>query len=65
MLTDGPQGIAATVSRVAAAVFAVFHDAGDAIAGISTGILARAAGEGALGERAAVAAIETLFHDPV
>jgi hypothetical protein len=65
MLTAGLEGIVATLSRVAAAVFAVFYDAGDAIAGISTGILARAAGEGALGERAAVAAIETLFHDPV
>ena len=65
MLTAGLQGVVATVSRVAAVVFAVFYDAGDAIAGISTGILARAAGEGALGERAAVAAIETLFHDPL
>jgi hypothetical protein len=65
MLTAGLQGVVAIISRVAAAVFAVFYDAGDAIAGISTGILARAAGEGALGERAAVAAIETLFHDPV
>lgn len=65
MLTAGLQGIVATLSRVAAVVFAVFYDAGDAIAGISTGILARAAGEGALGERAAVAAVETLFHNPV
>jgi len=65
MLTAGIQGVVATLSRVAAVVFAVFYDAGDAIAGISTGILARAAGEGALGEQAAVAAIETLFHDPV
>jgi hypothetical protein len=40
MLTDGLRGIVATLSRVAAAVFAVFYDAGDAIAGISTGILA-------------------------
>ncbi len=65
MLTDGLQGIAATLSRVAAVVFAIFYDAFDAIAGISTGILARAAGEGALGEQAAVTAIEALFHDPV
>ena len=43
----------------------MFYAAFDAIAGISTGILARAAGEGALGDQAAVAAIETLFHDPV
>jgi hypothetical protein len=65
MLTADIQGVVATLSRVAALVFAVFYDAGDAIAGISTGILARAAGEGALGEQAAVAAIETLFHDPL
>ncbi len=65
MLTAGLQGIVATLSRVAAVVFAVFYDAGDAIAGISTGILARAAGEGSLGERVAVSAIEALFHNPV
>ena len=65
MLTDGLQGSAATVSRLAAVVFTIFYAAFDAIAGISTGILARAAGEGALGDQAAVAAIETLFHHPV
>ena len=65
MLTAGLQGVVATLSRVAAGVFALFYDAGDAIAGISTGILARAAGEGSLGERAAAAAIEALFHNPV
>src|ERR687898_3031074 len=41
LLTAGLPGVFATVSRVAAVVFAVFYDAGDAIAGISTGILAR------------------------
>src|SRR5215212_3325994 len=51
-------------SWLAAVVFALFYDAGDAIAGISTGILARSAQVGALGERAAVEAIETLFADP-
>jgi hypothetical protein len=64
MLTASLEGVVATLSRVAAVVFAVFYDAGDAIAGISTGILARSAGEGALGERAAVVAIETLWADP-
>jgi hypothetical protein len=64
MLTAGLRGIVATLSRVAAVVFAVFYDAGDAIAGISTGILARSAEVGALGERAAVVAIETLWADP-
>ena len=65
MLTAGLEGVIATLSRVAAVIFALFYAAGDAIAGISTGILARSAQEGALGERAAVAAIETLFADPL
>jgi hypothetical protein len=64
MLTAGLRSVFATISRVAAVVFALFYDAGDAIAGISTGILARSAEVGALGERAAVEAIETLFADP-
>ena len=64
MLTAGLEGVIATLSRVAAVIFALFYAAGDAIAGISTGILARSAQEGALGERAAVEAIETLFADP-
>jgi len=64
MLIAGLEGVDATLSRVAAVVFALFYAAGDAIAGISTGILARSAQEGALGERAAVGAIETLFADP-
>jgi hypothetical protein len=66
MLTTGLEGVDATLSRVAAVVFALFYAAGDAIAGISTGILARSAlEEGALGERAAVEAIDTLFADPL
>src|ERR687898_2857644 len=65
MLTAGLEGVDATLSRVAAVIFALFYDAGDAIAGISTGILARSAQEGALGERAAVEGIETLFADPL
>jgi len=58
------EGVDATLSRVAAVIFALFYAAGDAIAGISTGILARSAQDGALGERAAVEAIDTLFADP-
>jgi hypothetical protein len=65
MLTAGLEGVIATLSRVAAVVFALFYAAGDAIAGISTGILARSAQAGALGEQAAVASIETLFADPL
>jgi hypothetical protein len=60
----GVEGVVATLSRVAAVVFALFYDAGDAIAGISTGILALSAQAGAFGERAAVGAIDTLFADP-
>ena len=59
MLTAGLRGVVATVSRVAAVVFALFYDAGDAIAGISTGILALSAEVDALGERATVEAMET------
>ncbi|HLL40190.1 MAG TPA: hypothetical protein VK357_11065, partial [Rubrobacteraceae bacterium] len=66
MLTDGLRGVAATVSRVAAVVFAIFYDIGDAVAGISTGILARSAAGAPTGEQAAiVGAVETLFQSPV
>jgi hypothetical protein len=65
MLTVPLEGVVATLSRLATVVFALFYAAGDAIAGISTGILARSAQEGALGGRAAVGAIETLFADPL
>jgi hypothetical protein len=64
MLTAGLEGFDATLSWVAAVLFVLFYAAGDAIAGISTGILARSAEVGALGERVAVGAIETLFADP-
>lgn len=64
VLVGGLRGVAAAVARVAAVVFVVFYDIGDAVAGISTGILAGAAGDGALGERAAVEAVEALFADP-
>jgi len=65
LLTAGlEESLAATLSRLAAVVFALFYDAGDAIAGISTGILALSAEVGVLGERAAVVAIETLWADP-
>ena len=64
MLTAGLEGVVAILSRLAAVLFALFYDAGDAIAGISTGILALSAQVGVLGERAAVASIESLFADP-
>ena len=61
MLVSGLRGVAAAVARVGAVVFVISYDIGDAVAGISTGILAGAAGNGALGQRAAV---EALFADP-
>ncbi|MCA1718530.1 MAG: hypothetical protein LC781_17485, partial [Actinobacteria bacterium] len=54
LLTDGLQGVFVVVSRAAAVVFAIFYDIGDAVAGISTGILARNAAELSGGEQAAL-----------
>ena len=65
LLTEGLDSFAATTSKVAAVVFALFYDIGDAVAGISTGILARSAANLPAGEQAAVAgAVEILFRDP-
>ena len=63
-LVEGLGGVTATVSRVSAAVFVLFYDAGDAVAGIATGILAGSVAESPTGERAGLlAAIEALFAD--
>ena len=63
LLTDGLLGVSVIVSRVAAVIFAIFYDIGDAVAGISTGILARRAAELPAEEQAAlVGAIEVLFQ---
>ena len=63
LLTDGLLGVSVIVSRVAAVVFAIFYDIGDAVAGISTGILARRAAELPAEEQAAlVGAMEVLFQ---
>ena len=63
MLTDGLRGVSVVVSRVAAVVFAIFYDIGDAVAGISTGILARRAAELPAEEQdALVGAMEVLFQ---
>ena len=65
LLVDGLKGAAATVSRLAAFVFVVFYDAGDAVAGISTGILARSARNLPTDEQASfAAAIKAIFSDP-
>ena len=65
LLLDGLSGIVAAIGRLAVAVFVVFYNAGDAIAGIATGILARGAIDLPAGEQVAVAqAIAKLFADP-
>ena len=65
LLLDGRRGLAATISRLAAAVFVVFYNAGDVIAGVTTGILARAAVElPAAQQTALVEAIRIIFGDP-
>jgi hypothetical protein len=66
MLTDGLRGPAAAISRMAAVVFAISYDIGDAVAGISTGILAgRAAGASAAEQAALIGGAEALFQSPV
>ncbi len=66
MLTEGLRGISVVVSRVAAVTFAIFYNIGDAVAGISTGILARRAADLPAGEQdALVAAAATLLQSPV
>ena len=66
LLTDGLHGIASTVSRLGAAVFVVFYGAGDTMLGISTGLLARGAGDLRTEVREGrVEAITWLFEDPI
>jgi hypothetical protein len=68
LMTDGLRGVAVIVSRLGALVFVIFYNIGDAVAGISTGLLAMSiAADAPSGQRAtAVAgAIETLFRDPI
>jgi hypothetical protein len=65
LLLDGLRGIPATIGRLAIAVFIVFYDAADAVAGIATGILARGVVDLPAREQATVAwAIEKIFTDP-
>jgi hypothetical protein len=65
LLTEGLHGVAATTSKVTAVVFGLFYDIGGAVAGISTGILARSVAKLPAGEQAAVTgAVEILFRDP-
>jgi hypothetical protein len=63
MLTDGLRGISVAVSRMTAVAFAIFYDIGDAVAGISIGILARRAADLPAEEQAAlVRGMEVLFQ---
>ena len=63
LLTDGLRGVSVVVSRVSAVIFAIFYDIGNAVAGISTGILARAAAGLSGGEQAAlVGGMTVLFQ---
>jgi hypothetical protein len=65
LLFDDLSGIAATVGRLAIAVFIVFYSAADAVAGIVTGILARGAVNLPTENQATLAwAIEKIFADP-
>ena len=64
LLLDRRRGLAATISRLAAAVFVVFYNAGDVSAGVTTSILARAAVElPAAQQTALVEAIIIIFGD--
>ena len=54
----------ATTAPIAIAIFALFYDIGDAVAGIATGLLASNAAGGDLPEPVAVAAINSIFTDP-
>jgi hypothetical protein len=66
LLLDGVSSIAAAISRLAVAMFIVFYNAGDAVAGVATGIIARSAVQLSTEKQAAVAdAIARLFSDPV
>lgn len=61
-LVAGLRGIFADLARAGAVVFALFYGMGDA--GIATGLLAGAAGDGRLEGQVAVRSIEALFADP-
>jgi hypothetical protein len=65
LLTDGLRRVEVFISRLGAVVFATFYNADDAIAVISTGLLARAAADAPLVERDAyIESMGTLFADP-
>jgi hypothetical protein len=64
LLLDGLRSTAATTARIALPVFLVCFSAYDAVAGLATGWLARAAGEQSGADQAATRdAIDELFND--
>lgn len=63
MLVAGLRGYPATTTRVAAVIFVLFYDIGDAVAGIATGLIASNAAGGDLPETAAVTTINSIFTD--
>jgi hypothetical protein len=66
LLVGGLRGVDAAVARVGAVVFVISYNAGDAVAGIATGILAGRAADASSAEREGyVAAVQALFDDPL
>jgi hypothetical protein len=66
LLVDGLRGAPASIARVGAIVFASLYAALDAVAGIATGVLARASVDLDPAARSAVVtAIDDLFADPI
>lgn len=66
LVVDGIPGPAASISRVAAGVFALFYGAGEAIQGVAVGVLVRHAKDVPDSDRAGAAgAVQVLWDDPV
>lgn len=66
LLTQSLQGTAASISRTAMGVFAIFYTAFDAIVGISTGVLIRNSKNLPINQQAIIAkAVEELFYNPI
>ena len=65
LLTTGCHGISMVASRVAAIVFVVFYDLGEAVIGVGTGVLGHHAGDlSATSQAGRVEAITAIFNDP-
>jgi hypothetical protein len=64
MLVAGLRGYTATIALIAAVIFALFYDIGDAGPGVAPGLLASNAAGGDLPEPVAITAINSNFTDP-